>query len=408
MLRRIPLLAELQALFRSSPAFKRVFIADVVTQLGDSSLLLAFPMLILARTHDMTLTGVSFAGEFLAFGLLSPFAGYWADRLEQKGLMIAADVVRIALLALMLLALALELPIGFFIGLSVLLGGSSAFFMPARSAFLRRLLDGDELERAIALEGTISFLLRLVGPPLTGLLLAVAAPTVALQGAMLAYAAGVLLLWPAWVTGRELEPVEGEGDDWREGWRFLMREHQLRGLLGLDVIHGVIGTAAFSLTIALLDQALRLPPQANGWLLATTGLTGAVGTTLAARLGSGRPVFALLTAAVATTYMLVPLAASLPALMAMWMLRGLAIGAYCVLINQRMAALTPATIMGRVQSAWGLAACMAAFLGSVSTPLLLRTLGAVQAYTLFGMVLTLVTLAYTAPLVLRWRRLEAV
>jgi hypothetical protein len=57
--------------------------------------------------------------------------------------------------------------------------------------------------------------------------------------------------------------------------------------------------------------------------------------------------------------------------------------------------------MGRVQSAWGLAACAAAFVGSGSTPLLLRGLGAVHSFTVFGTLLTLVALVLAAPLALR-------
>ncbi|MDB5096818.1 MAG: major facilitator superfamily 1 [Cyanobacteria bacterium RYN_339] len=394
-------LAELRALFRKSPAFRQVLIADVITQLGDGGMLIAFPLLILERTHDVTLTGVAFSGEFLAFGLLSPLAGYLADRLDQKRLMIGADTARAAILGLMLLALAQHWPVAVFMGLSVLLGGTGAFFMPARAALLRRLLDGPDLERVIALEGTISFLLRLISPPLMGLLLAVYPAALGIQLGVLAYLVGAFLLVPSWVRGRHIEPEEGESDDWREGFRFIRGHLELRGLLAMDVAVCAVGTAAFSTTVALLEQGLHLPAQANAWLLATTGLAGAVGTQLAGRLGQGRAVYAGMTGAIAATYLLVPHAGSLPMLVAMWALRGLAIGAFCVLLNQRIAQVVPATVMGRVQSAWGLAACAAAFVGSGSTPWLMRGMGAPHSFTLFGALLTLVALVLAAPLLVR-------
>lgn len=394
-------LAELRALFRKSPAFRQVLLSDVITQLGDGGLLIAFPLLILERTHDVTLTGVAFSGEFLAFGLLSPLAGYLADRLDQKRLMIAADAVRAVLLGLMLLALAGHWPVAVFMALSVLLGGAGAFFQPARAALLRRLLDGEELERVIALEGTIGFLLRLVSPPLMGVLLAVYPATLGIQLDALGYLLGAALLLPRWVKGRELAPEAGESEDWREGFRFIRGHAELRGLIVMDVGVCAVGTAAFSTTVALLEQGLHLPPQANAWLLATTGLTGAVGTQLARKLGQGRAAYAGMTGAIAATYLLVPHAGSLPALVLMWALRGLAIGAFCVLLNQRLAQVVPATVMGRVQAAWGLAACAAAFVGSGSTPWLLRGLGALHSFTLFGTLLTLIAMALAAPLVLR-------
>lgn len=380
-------LAELQALFRKSPAFKRVFLADAVTQFGDGGLLIAFPMLILARTHDVSLTGLAFSGEILAFGLLSPLAGTLADRLEQKILMLAANLTRVALFLLLLLAQALVAPIGVFLALSVALGAAGAFFMPARAAFMRRLLDGEDLDAAIALEGTMSFLMRLVSPPLMGALMAVWPATVGIQVDAAAYLLAASLLMPAWVTGPCQPEVAPEPGAWREGWRTILGSRSLTALLALDVLLSLVGMAAFSITVAFLDQVLHLGVQCNGALLAATGLMGAVGTQVAGRLPKGPGTFALLSGAIALTYLLVPFAGSLPVLMAMWSLRGLAIGALGVLINQRMVAEVHAGVMGRVNAAWGLAACLSAFAGSAATPWLLRTLGPRLSFTLFGLLL---------------------
>lgn len=392
MSRTYPLL-ELQALFRTSPAFRRVFLADVASQIGEGGLLIVFPILILEATHDVTLTGLAFSGEILAFGLVSPLAGYLADRLEQKWLLLGANFVRVALLGLLLWALSVGASVLACLGLSLSLGAAGAFFMPARAAFLRRLLAGEALQQAIALEGTMVFLLRLVSPALMGLLLVVFPATVGIQLDMLTYMVSALLLAPAWVTGPRLEaPDEEPAGAWKEGWRVIGASDSLRGLLLLDVALCLVGMAAFSITVALLEQELHLPAQANGWLLATTGLAGAVGAQLAARLPQHRAVYAGLTGAIALTYLSVPMASTLGALMAMWVVRGLAIGALCVLLNQRIAREVPGQVMGRVQAAWGLGACLACFLGSFSTPWLLRALGATHSYTLFGTLLALVAI----------------
>lgn len=398
-------LAELRALFRSSPAFRQVFLADVATQLGDGGLLIAFPLLILEQTGDVTLTGLAFSGEILAFGLLSPLAGVWADRLDAKRLMIAANLARVAVFALLLAALALRLPTAAFLGLSLALGGAGAFFMPARAAFLRRLLEGEALQQAIALEGTMAFLLRLVSPALMGLLLAVFPARIGIVADMGAYALAIGMLLPRWVAGTLPVTPEAESPGaWKEGWRTLMESQALRGLLGLDVAISVAGMAAFSLTIAFLETVLHLPAQANGWLLATTGLAGAVGTQLASRVKRWPGVYPVLTGAIALTYLLVPLTGSLPSLMAVWGLRGLAVGALCVLINQRIAEQVPAGVMGRVQAAWGLAICLASFSGSAATPWLIRGLGAEAAYLALGLGMAAVATGMVAgPLLARWR-----
>ena len=381
---RVPL-AELRALFRSSPAFKRLLMADVATQLGDGGLLIAFPLLILEQTGDVTLTGLAFSGEILAFGLLSPMAGVWADRLDQKRLMIGANLARIAIFGLLLAALAMKLPAWSFIVLSLALGGAGACFLPARAAFMRRLLEKDALEQAIALEGTLSFLLRLIAPALMGLLLTAFPARMGIVADMAAYLLAVCLLLPAWVKGAiHVEPEAEAPGAWKEGWRTLWQSPPLRMLMGLDVGVSLAGMAAFSLTMAFIQTVLHLPAQANGWLLATTGLAGAVGTRFAGRLRQVSGVYPALTAAIALTYLLVPISGSLGMMMAFWMLRGLAVGALSVMINQTIAREVPAPVMGRVQAAWGLAACLAAFAGSAATPVMLRTLGASASYLALG------------------------
>lgn len=395
-------LAELRALFRRHPAFRQVFLADVACQLGDGGLLVAFPMLILQETGDVSLTGLAFSGEILAFALLSPVAGQLADRMDQKRVMVLANATRLLLFALLLLALGLKLGVGALLVLSLALGGAGSFFMPARAALMRRLLEGKELEQAIALEGTMAFLVRLVTPALMGALLAFQPATVGIWVDMAAYGLAILLLVPAWVKAPAvLGMSEEEPGAWQDGWRAIARSDRLRSMLVLDVLLCLIGMAAFSSTVAYLAEVLKLGAQANGWLLATTGLAGAVGTQLAGRLGKEWRVLAALTAAIAVTYLLVPYVSVLWLLLVVWSLRGLAIGALGVLINQTIATEVPKEVMGRVQAAWSLGACVAAFAGSACTPWLLRHLGAAQSFTLYGVLLTCLVVVMLARSVMR-------
>ena len=86
--------SEAFALFSRHPHFRRLFLADAFSQVGQNMLVVAFPTLILEVTHDVTLTGLAFAGEILAYGVLAPWAGLIADRCEQKRLMQIANLGR--------------------------------------------------------------------------------------------------------------------------------------------------------------------------------------------------------------------------------------------------------------------------------------------------------------------------
>ncbi len=401
-------LAELRALFRRSPAFRQVFLADLASQFGDGGLVVAFPLLILERTHDVALTGLAFSGEILAFALVSPFAGFLADRFEQKRVMIAANAARVAFMGLLLAGAFLMLPMLGMLLLSVALGAVGAFFVPARAAFQVRLLEGEDLEKAIALEWTAGFLMRLISPPLMGLLLAFTPAATGLAVDMAAYLVAIFLLLPGFVRP-VLEPAPDAAQKelpggFMEGFRVIGASPQLRGLLALDATLSLLGLAAFSSTVAFLDQELHVKAQANGLLLATTGLAGALGSQLAGPVSRIPGVYVVLVLAIGVTYVLVPNAGSMPALMAMWALRGVAIGAFGVLLSQRLATSVPKEVMGRVNAAWILAACLAAFVGSAITPFLLRTVGAAGSFRLYGIAMLAAVVAMLAVRLRRWRR----
>lgn len=387
--------AQIFPFLRRHPAFGRTFLADALSQLGQGMLFIAFPVLIHQATGDISLMGLAFSGEILAFAILSPFAGYYADRLEQKTLMVAANLVRVAMLLAILWVLAAHQPFALCLVLSMLLGASSALFMPARAAFLRRLLAGDELLQAVALEGTMGFLLRVISPALVGLLLAVFPVTMAIWLDIALYLVSTALLLPAWVTGPRVAPPEAAESSWREGWRTILGTPDLRVLFMLDVVISLVGMAAWSSTVAFVAAVLHLPDAYVGWLQAATGLAGAVGTRLGARFGPRRNTYLGLLAVMTFSYLLVATVHSMPLLVAIWSIRGLAIGLFVVLFSQQIARFTPPEKMGRVQAAWDMAVCVAAFLGSASTVWLIGHLGPAGSFQLFGVIMLVVTVGWT-------------
>jgi len=391
MSNKLPLV-ELKNLFIQSPAFGRIYLADLATSLGENCLVVVLPMLVLHQTNDITLTGLAFAGEILAFGLMSPFAGSLADRMEQKLLMVGANMARIAMLGGMLLALALNAPIAVCLLLSVFLGASGAFFVPARAAFMRRLLDGEALQAAIAAEGATMFLMRIVGPGLMGALLMVAPPTVGLWVDIALYGVAIALILPRWVSGPHLASGETEVvGTWQEGWLMIGRSPRLKELFGVDLALCFIGSAGFAMCVALIETHLHLAASNNGWLFAAGGVAGAIGSQMAWLLPKSRSTMVWLMGVGALTYLLIAPFPYLGAVMALWATRGVAFGILTVIFNQTIASETPAAVMGRVNAAWGLGTCVMAFMGTASTPFLLRSLGAAGAYVLLGMLLTLVT-----------------
>lgn len=372
-------------LLKSRPAFGRLFCADVLSQVGHNMLIVAFPVLILEVTHDVTLTGLAFSGEILAYALVSPLAGALADRVDQKPLMLLANMARSVLLLALLLSLSRGLPVAFYLLISVLLGCASALFGPARAAFLRRLLKGEELLQAVALEGTAGFLLRLLGPALMGALLLIGDVRLGVALDALLYVASSILLLPAWVGGPRVES-EPHDEGAAQGWAFLTRNDQLRPLLILDGVVCVVGLASWSTCAAFLETVLHVKAANNGWLQAAAGLGGSVGTLLAHRVPRGRATSAWILTGLTATYVCLGSVTTLPQLVLVWFGRGLMLGVLTLVLSQGLAREVPAHLMGRVQAAWEQMALLACFVGSISSPWLLRHLGAHGAFRLFGAV----------------------
>jgi len=375
-------------LLRRNPAFARVFWADALAQMGHNMLVVAFPTLILEVTHDVTLTGLAFTGDILAYGLLSPLAGYLADRWEQKRLMLVSNLMRFGLLLALLWTLAHGYPAWFYLVLSMLLGGAAALFSPARAAFLRRLLSGNDLLEAVSLEGTSGFLLRLVSPALMGVILVVSDARAGIAVDAFLYLISSLIIWPGWVTGPRVQPQVGDAEShqggWREGWKLLLASRRLLGLLWIDLLISFLGMATWSTAVAYLAQVLHVRAANNGWLQASMGITGALGTRWVMRLPQGTGLRWLLLGIITCSYLSLGHCDSLTKLVLAWSLRGLGVGGLVVLISQQLAREVPSHLMGRVQAAWEQSVLIACFLGTIITPWLIGHGGPLLAFRLYG------------------------
>jgi MFS family permease len=118
---------------------------------------------------ELSLVTALFSVGLLAFVLV----GGVADRLPQRFVMLAADVVRAAvLLVLGLLSLSGDLRIWHLAVGGLLVGAGEAFFIPSYAALLPHLLPEDELLAANGLEGTLRPLAQqAAGPALGGVAL---------------------------------------------------------------------------------------------------------------------------------------------------------------------------------------------------------------------------------------------
>jgi len=93
------------------PAFRWLLSALAVSQVGDWLYNLALVVLVYDRTHSPLWVGVTTAARVVPFVVLGPVGGVLADRFDRRRIMIASDVIRLALMLLLAAAAAAGLPI---------------------------------------------------------------------------------------------------------------------------------------------------------------------------------------------------------------------------------------------------------------------------------------------------------
>ncbi len=158
-------------LLRRNPAFTRLWIGQVVSNLGDWFNTVA----VLALVYDLTQSGLStgliiIASTLPAF-LLTPYAGAVVDRFDRRKIMIIADVTR-GVMALGMLLVRTADTIWLLYVFSALLIAFASFFGPALNSAIPNLVEDDELISANALSSATWGLMLAVGSAVGGMVIA--------------------------------------------------------------------------------------------------------------------------------------------------------------------------------------------------------------------------------------------
>src|SRR5688572_19916106 len=135
---------------RRRRGFRYLWLAQVVSRLGDELLLLALPFSIFEMTGSAAAAGTAYAAGTAAGLVVSPFAGVVVDTFDRRRLLVGSSAFcAVAAMAIFFAAEHGSLP-GIYAALFLLECGA-AVFVPARSALTPSLVPRDELLPANAL-----------------------------------------------------------------------------------------------------------------------------------------------------------------------------------------------------------------------------------------------------------------
>ncbi|MCH9648699.1 MAG: MFS transporter [Deltaproteobacteria bacterium] len=273
-------------LLRSNSNYRRLWLGDIASLLGDWFNTIALYTLVTQLTGSPLALGLVMITKMLPFALASPLAGLLADRFNRRRLMIASDLLRaLVVLAFLLVDKPSEVPLLYALtALQVVIG---SVFVPARSASIPNITTPRELLTANALSAATWSTLLAVGAALGGF----AAAWLGLKAVFLidsaSYLVSAAFIYRTTIpqdTKAAAEPAS-LGSAYRgilDGWRYL-RQHPGVGRIALTKAAWSLagGGLVFLLTLIGESWMAEAPSVGIGLLFAARGLGTGLGPVVA-------------------------------------------------------------------------------------------------------------------------------
>jgi DHA3 family macrolide efflux protein-like MFS transporter len=370
--------------------FRRLWLAQTISLLGDFLALFAVQVAIVFRMHGNASDMASvFIASLLPSVVLGPVAGMFADRWNPRRVMIASDLARGVLV--LLLACAATVPQ--ICGISFAVSCFSSFFAPARAITLPLLVPADRLLAANARMQQSMQVVRIASP-------AVAAALVGAFGERICYAAdsatffcsALLLATLRYSRPANPAPTRAVFRDLSAGFRFLLNDPRFSFVV-FSMTAGTFAAGCFGAlaSVYVRDVLHRGPP-----LLGMVGMLIAGGTvagsSLLSRCAGQRDPRRLIGCGMAGVGASILLIASVPtqaAVLTGSACMGLGVAVVVVAAAVMLQGETPPDLRGRVSGAAGaltsLAQLAAMLLSAMwAVPLGIRGVFALSATLLFA------------------------
>ena len=299
--------------------FRWLWAGDATGQLGAQLTALVLPVYAVEHLHATEWQmGLLSAAETAAFLVIGLPAGAWVDRMRKRRVLIVADLVRAAVLAVVVAAAATgHASVALLVAAATAISVANVFFDVSHQSYVPGLVGLDHIvEGNSKLQATQSVAM-VAAPALGGALLRVVAAPALIAVTVVTY------LFSAFGVGRiahrEATPSSHDRRPLRteiaEGLRFVVHQPILRRIVATTSLGNFGGAISGAVMVIFALRTLELDTAAYGTVVsaaAVGGLTGALtADRISRRVGEARviPISAL---AFIPAAVLTPLAASLP------------------------------------------------------------------------------------------------
>jgi len=152
--------------------FRLLWIGEGISLLGDQFYMIALPWLVLSLTGDALAVGTVLATAGIPRALFMLVGGALTDRFTPRRLMINSNLARMILTGLLAALVSTNLlQLWMLYTFALCFGLADAFFFPAQTSMIPRLVDKDQLQMGNAMIQGTATLSLFVGPILAGTLI---------------------------------------------------------------------------------------------------------------------------------------------------------------------------------------------------------------------------------------------
>ena len=344
------------------PKYRAYWLGTLASVGGFQTLMFAQGWLTYELTGSPLALGyVSLANAVSAIAL-NLFGGVFADKLDKRKLIFAAQLMTASLIFALGALTALDLArVWHIIALAFAAGAVNAFDQPARQALYPHLIDRSAMMSAVALNSAIWQGTRIVAPAAAGFIIRFANTETAIFAA-----GGGFLIMAAVIFALRIPPIESASAgnpmrDLADGLRFIGGNSIFWFLIGMTFFNSFFGMAYIPMMPAFAVDVLEVGAEGQGTLMSAGGVGALAMMAALGAMGSVRRKglliigggfgFGLALAAFALTSEYVGSFALALALMAAM---GVASSAYMITIMGSLQLLTPDNMRGRVMGFYGM------------------------------------------------------
>jgi len=294
--------------------YRILFPANTISNIGSWAQRVAQDWLVLELTHSGTYLGIVTAIQFTPVLFFSLHGGALADRFNKRKLLMATNALgAFSAIALGVLVMSHHIALWHVFVLAAVLGISSAIDAPVRQAFAAEIVGHDDLPNAVSLNSANFNAGRLVGPALSGLLIAAfgTGPSFILNGLSFLFAIAALTM----MNEKEFFHQERTKSmtNVREGLRYALARPDIYVVMLIVFFMGTFGLNFQIFNALMATQEFGKGPASYGLLgtfIAIGSFSGAIASARLERfrktrfviLGSGAFSLAVMVLATMPTY----------------------------------------------------------------------------------------------------------